>query len=80
MVLRLALLFSSAIAIQLPAQRSPQDYDEVDPWVGFEQPETGPDSSAVAGFLATLAASRPIVCQIAADNLGNNRHRSDGRY
>ena len=76
----LAVLFCSAVAIPLSAQRNHKDYDDVNPWLGFEQRDTGPDSSAVAGFLAALAASRPFVCQIAADNLGNNWRQSNGGY
>src|SRR3954470_4410637 len=76
----LVLLFSFTIALPLRSQRDHQDYDEVNPWLGFEQPDAGPDSAAVAAFLADLAASRGVVCQIAADNLGNNWHQSNGEY
>jgi HEAT repeat protein len=64
----------------LRAQRDQNDYDEVHPWLGFEQRDAGPDSAAVAAFLADLAASRGVVCQIAANNLGNNWHQSNGEY
>ena len=76
----LALLFGSSIALPLPAQRNHDDYDEVNPWLGFEPRDAGPDSAAVAGFLTDLTASRAVVCQIAADNPGNNWHQSNGEY
>src|SRR4051812_36258572 len=76
----LALLFWSGIALPLSAQRNHDDYDEVNPWRGFELGDSGPDPATVARFLADLAGSRPVVCQIAGDNLGNNWQGSKGEY
>ncbi len=60
-----ALLLLGSTATPMPAQEHHPDYDDVDPWVGFQSPEPAADSSAVAHFLGALAASDPLVCQFA---------------
>jgi hypothetical protein len=68
----LVLLLCAALGTPLQAQAHQEKYDEVDPWVGFEPREPGPDSAAVARFLTALAASDPVVCQLAVSSIGNN--------
>ncbi|HEX6435398.1 MAG TPA: HEAT repeat domain-containing protein, partial [Gemmatimonadales bacterium] len=53
------------------AQTSHQDYDEVDPWLGFVPRSSPADSAAVASFLSDLAATRPAVCQLSVRSFGN---------
>ncbi|MFL5532244.1 MAG: HEAT repeat domain-containing protein, partial [Gemmatimonadales bacterium] len=67
-----ALLLLGSTATPMPAQEHHPDYDEVDPWVGFQPPEPAADSSAVARFLAALAGSDPLVCQLAVSSIGNH--------
>ena len=68
----LVLLLLSRVGTPLHAQSHRDDYDEVDPWAGVTPPSRGPDSSAVAGFLKSLAVADPIVCQFAVTAIGNN--------
>jgi hypothetical protein len=51
----LAALLLIGAAASLAAQRSHEDYDDVDPWRGIDRRAPGPDSTALAGFLAVLA-------------------------
>lgn len=41
--------------------------------------EPGPDSARVATFLAAVAATDPVVCEVVADQLGNSWFGGDGR-
>lgn len=68
------------LAGPLQAQAGHEDYDHVDPWVGFDSPGPGPDSAAVAGFVLALATSEPAVCQLAVRSIGNNWWGGDGDY
>jgi hypothetical protein len=73
------LLLSWAALVPLQAQGQEEEYDDPDPWTGFEDIGIGPDSATVARFLAALAASDPVVCQLAVRSVGNNWHwDSDG--
>ena len=57
----------------MQAQGKQEDeYDDPDPWTGFEEPGTGPDSAAVTRLLSALAASDPMVCRLAVRSVGNN--------
>lgn len=55
----------------LGAQTEPPDYDEADPWAGVRSPP-GPDSSAVAGFMRSLAVTDPLVCRLVSHSIGNS--------
>src|ERR671928_1978967 len=70
----LGLAFSLSLFSSLSAQGRHRDYDDVDPWAGFQSSSSGPvaDSATVASFLAGLATSSPIVCQMAGQSLGNH--------
>ena len=59
----LQLLLS--LGAPLAAQAGHDDYDDVDPWLGFEGSLPGPDSAAVSALLTALAGSDPLVCQLA---------------
>src|SRR5687768_7203911 len=65
-------LLLACIGAPLQAQANHDDYDEVDPWIGVAPALAGPDSAAVAGFLAALSDSDPVVCQLAVGSVGNN--------
>jgi len=74
------LLLLSRVGTPLYAQSHHNDYDEVDPWAGVKPPNPGPDSSAVAGFLSSLAVAEPVVCQFVVHSIGNNWGDWDGQY
>ena len=60
------------------AQHSPDDYDDADPWLGFESPGPTADSAQVSAFFPALEATTPAVCQITVRSIGNNwGHRGD---
>src|SRR3954469_11275428 len=67
-----ALLLLGGAATTLPAQQHHSDYDDVDPWAGFQPPEPAADSEGVTQFLKALAASDPLVCQLAVRSIGNH--------
>jgi HEAT repeat protein len=77
----LAPLFLLALpARSLPAQSQSPDYEDVDPWVGVKPPNPGPDSSAVAGFIGSLVAANPVVCQFVVQSIGNHWGGRDHHY
>jgi HEAT repeat protein len=67
-----ALFLLGSTATPTSAQGPHSDYDDVDPWVGFQSPEPAADSAAVARFLKALAASDPLVCQLSVSSIGNH--------
>src|SRR3954469_821290 len=67
-----ALLLLGSTATPMPAQEHHPDYDDVDPWIGFQPPEPAADSSAVARFLGALPGSDPLVCQLTVGSIGNH--------
>jgi hypothetical protein len=69
-----ALLLWTGLSAPLQAQNAREDYDDANPWAGFDTPGPRPDSAALAGFLSALAASQPAVCRLAVRSLGNNWH------
>src|SRR5688500_2365891 len=74
------ILLTMSMAVPLSAQHNQDDYDEVDPWSGVTPALAGPDSAAVAGFLAALSLSQPVVCQLAVSAVGNNWSHWGGDY
>ena len=67
------------IGIQPAAAQERQDeYDDVDPWTGFEESVAGPDSTAVARILGAMGAADPLVCQLAVRGLGNSWNNRGG--
>src|SRR3954469_22853625 len=67
-----ALLLLGGLASPVPAQEHQPDYDDADPWVGFESPEPAADSAVVSRFLQALTAGDPLVCQLAVRSMGNH--------
>src|SRR5690348_4773622 len=61
----------------LKAQNRHSDYDDVDPWAGFEPPGRGMDSAGVSAFLVGLSGANPVVCQLAVNSLGNHWGHGD---
>lgn len=59
------------------AQNRHSDYDDVDPWSGFEPPGAGMDSAGVSSLLAGLSGANPVVCQLAVSSLGNHWGHGD---
>lgn len=75
--LKLTLLLV-VLAAPLTAQASHEDYDDVDPWLGFESRMPAADSAATARFLRSLASTDPVVCQFAVSSIGNHWGRWHG--
>ena len=67
-----ALFLLGSTATPMRAQGHHSDYDEVDPWTGFESPRPAADSLAVAQFLNGLSRSDPLICQFAVNSIGNH--------
>src|SRR4051812_5183930 len=72
-----AILLGPAAPAPLSAQHHEDDYDDVDPWLGFESRASPADSATIARFLKSLAAADPVVCQIAVSSIGNHWGRGD---
>src|SRR3954447_20055117 len=72
------LLLLVGCALPLQAQgRHEDEYDSPDPWTGFEERGTGPDSAGVSRLLGALAATDPVVCRLAVQSVGNSWHRDE---
>src|SRR3954470_5523138 len=73
-----SLLLLVACALPLEAQgRHDEEYDSPDPWTGFEERGSGPDSAGVSRLLGALAATDPVVCRLAVQSIGNNWQRDE---
>lgn len=71
--LSVLLVLSWGALVPLETQgKQEEEYDDPDPWTGFKDTGSGPDSATVARFLAALAASDEVVCQLAVRSMGNN--------
>ena len=71
--LAVLLFLSWGALVPLEAQgKHEEEYDDPDPWTGFKDTGNGPDSATVARFLAALAASDAVVCQLAVRSVGND--------
>jgi hypothetical protein len=66
------VIILNALAIPLNAQSGREDYDDADPWLGFESTRPAADSAAIARFLNSLAGTDPVVCQLAVSSIGNH--------
>src|SRR3954462_12369357 len=74
----LTLLVVGLAASPASAQNHHQDYDDVDPWAGFERPGPSLDSASVGRFLAALATADPVVCRMAVTSRGNPGGSQEG--
>ena len=59
-VFGVALILQLLLSLGAPlaAQAGHDDYDDVDPWLGFEGSLPAPDSAAVSALLTALAGQR----------------------
>ncbi len=65
-LLALGVIASGATAATLVARSAPM----MEPVLAIQDP-VGPDSAQVAGFLAAIRATSPVVCELVADQVGN---------
>jgi hypothetical protein len=61
------------------AQDHQQDYEDVDPWVGYQSARAGADSATAGAFLSALASTTPAVCQLAIRSIRNHWGNRGGR-
>ncbi|HEY8195549.1 MAG TPA: HEAT repeat domain-containing protein, partial [Gemmatimonadales bacterium] len=76
----LAVLLVVGVLAPAQAQQHGEDYDDADPWAGVRPDHRGPDSAAVGALVRALAASDPLVCQLAVASIGNNWGHGDDEY
>src|SRR3954468_17834961 len=73
----LLLLTACALPLQAQGRHEEEEYDGPDPWTGFEERGTGPDSAGVSRMLGALAATDPVVCRLAVQSVGNSWQRDE---
>jgi HEAT repeat protein len=70
--LRLTAFLCCALAGEAVAQHPDEEYEDTDPWVGFESLGPTADSALLSTFLSALGGTSSSVCQLAVRSVGNN--------